>query len=59
MVNGCEPTAGAGPAVIVSFADSVLVIVDGWKTPVAPAGRPLKFRATVPANPPDGVTATV
>ena len=36
-----------------------LLIEAGLKEAVAPVGSPLTLNATVPANPPDGVTLTV
>ena len=49
------------PAVLAAVKVSVLVpVVDcGLKLAVTPAGNPLTLRATVPLNPPPGMTVTV
>ena len=48
------------PAVPAALKVKVLVLVVdvGLKLAVTPAGRPLTLRATVPVNPPPGVTVT-
>jgi len=53
----------AVPAVAVLEAVNVTVLVPvvdaGLKLAVTPEGKPLALRATLPVNPPEGVTVTV
>jgi hypothetical protein len=53
----------AAPAVAVLEAVKVTVLVPvvetGTKLAVTPDGNPLALRATLPVNPPEGITVTV
>ena len=57
MVNGKVPLALPAVTVIIVLPD---VLTDvGLKLALAPPDNPLTVNATVPLNPPDGVTVTV
>ena len=58
MVNGKLPV-GVVLLVVTVSVELPDVSDAGLKLPVAPAGRPLTLRLTVPVKPPDGVTVAV
>ena len=57
MVNGNVPLVLLVVTVIVVEPDAVTV--GGLKLALAPLGKPLTLKLTVPLNPPEGVTVTV
>ncbi len=63
MLIGKSPNGVPAVVIIVSDADfevaSVILTEAGLKLAVAPAGKPVAVRFTVPVKPADGVTVTL